>query len=160
MSSRAHLRYPYCCPCPSVAELFQAKVRSGAMAVAIFLNWSANFSVGLLYPSMAEAFGPYSWLPFAAVLAAAFVGVWAGVVETQDKTLEEVQEAIGHKVKNGFPPKCCGGGGDGDANGNGNGNGASHTESHTSLLPPHGKPGGYGAAALAPLSAVDSTGDP
>eukprot|EP00611_Tribonema_gayanum_P025574 TRINITY_DN5852_c0_g2_i1.p1 TRINITY_DN5852_c0_g2~~TRINITY_DN5852_c0_g2_i1.p1 ORF type:complete len:590 (+),score=246.90 TRINITY_DN5852_c0_g2_i1:112-1881(+) len=78
--------------------LFQAKLRSSASAVATVLNWISNFMVGMFYPMLATALGAYSWLPFTGVLAVTFAGVAWGLIETRDKTIEEIQDDIGARV--------------------------------------------------------------
>lgn len=81
-----------------VAELFTARLRSDAMGIATLFNWTSNTIVGLAYPLMAHALGNYSWLPFACVLFCTYVGTYFFLIETQDKTIEEIQLDIAARV--------------------------------------------------------------
>lgn len=50
------------------AELFPMPQRAAATSVTTLINWLANFTVGQLFLLMAGCLGPFSFLPFAAVL--------------------------------------------------------------------------------------------
>mmetsp|Transcript_20101 Transcript_20101/g.37145 ORF Transcript_20101/g.37145 Transcript_20101/m.37145 type:complete len:201 (-) Transcript_20101:192-794(-) len=73
-----------------VAEMFDAKYVATAQSVAVQVNWFFNFVVGLTFPSISEALGPYSFGPFAALtLAAAAFCHWR-LPETAGKAPDEV----------------------------------------------------------------------
>jgi Sugar (and other) transporter len=61
------------------------------MGIATLMNWTSNFAVGLFWPMISASLGSYSWLPFSAVLLITFIGIWSYVVETRDKSLEDIQ---------------------------------------------------------------------
>ncbi|KAI2504224.1 major facilitator superfamily-like protein [Fragilaria crotonensis] len=73
-----------------VAEMFDAKYVATAMSTCSQVNWACNFVVGLVFPYMNKYLGPYSFVPFATVLA--FVFGYAVVIlpETQGTTPEEL----------------------------------------------------------------------
>ena len=73
-----------------VAEMFDAKYVATAMSTCSQVNWACNFVVGLVFPYMNNYLGPYSFVPFATVLA--FVFGYAVVIlpETQGTTPEEL----------------------------------------------------------------------
>jgi len=81
------------------AELFPVKVRAGAMGVAVFFNWTANFLVGISYPLFVSKLGDFSWFPFLFVLIFVLFFTWMTVIETKDKTLEEIQSEISVHVQ-------------------------------------------------------------
>ncbi len=74
------------------AEIFPNRIRSEAMGISSTINWMSNFAVGLSFPSLSLALGPYSFVPFGLVLLVAFVLQYWFVPETQGKSLEEIQE--------------------------------------------------------------------
>jgi MFS transporter, SP family, solute carrier family 2 (facilitated glucose transporter), member 3 len=73
-----------------VAEAFEAKYVAVAMSVCSQLNWACNFIIGLIFPYLNEYLGPYSFVPFAAVLACTFVFAWTVLPETQGTTPEDL----------------------------------------------------------------------
>lgn len=73
-----------------VAEMFDGKYVSVAMATASQLNWTCNFFIGLIFPHMNEVLGPFSFAPFACVLLATFVFAATILPETQGKTPDEL----------------------------------------------------------------------
>ena len=54
------------------------------------LNWICNFIVSLVFPYMNAYLGPYSFFPFAVVLACTFLFALFVLPETQGKTPEEM----------------------------------------------------------------------
>lgn len=95
-----------------VTELFNSSARPMATAIAVTVNWVANFIVGLgfllfrfytvkQYPRryclnflfvfvLQEALGPYVFIIFAAFLAFFSWFTWKKVPETKNKTIEEI----------------------------------------------------------------------
>jgi len=71
--------------------MFDGKYISTAMSVSSQLNWSCNFVVGLLFPYINKALGPYSFGPFAVVLLLTFVYAWIWLPETAGTTPAELQ---------------------------------------------------------------------
>ena len=73
-----------------VAEMFDAKYVAVAMATCSQVNWACNFVVGLVFPYMNKYLGPYSFAPFALVLAFTFAFAVLVLPETQGTTPEEL----------------------------------------------------------------------
>jgi SP family facilitated glucose transporter-like MFS transporter 3 len=73
-----------------VAEMFDGGYVAIAMSVSSQLNWACNFIVGLVFPSMNEYLGPYSFVPFAFVLLFAFIFTATVLPETQGTTPAEL----------------------------------------------------------------------
>lgn len=48
-----------------ISELFEVGPRPAAMALGSLCNWGGNFLVGMTFPSLQSAIGPYSFLLFA-----------------------------------------------------------------------------------------------
>ncbi|MGK3735927.1 MAG: SP family facilitated glucose transporter-like MFS transporter 3 [Bacillariaceae sp.] len=61
-----------------------------AMSMCSQLNWVCNVIVGSVFPYMNEYLGPYSFVPFASVLACTFVYTLLVLPETQGKTPEDL----------------------------------------------------------------------
>ena len=73
-----------------VAEMFEGKYVAVAMSACSQLNWACNFIIGLVFPYMNLYLGPYSFGPFAAVLALTFVFALTILPETQGTTPEDL----------------------------------------------------------------------
>jgi SP family facilitated glucose transporter-like MFS transporter 3 len=73
-----------------VAEMFEGKYVATAMSLCCQLNWACNFIIGLVFPSMHESLGPYSFGPFAVVLAMAFFYALLVLPETQGTKPEDL----------------------------------------------------------------------
>lgn len=69
---------------------FDAKYVAVAMSTCSQVNWACNFIVGLCFPYLNEYLGPYSFVPFAIVLAGTFVFAWFVLPETQGTTPEQL----------------------------------------------------------------------
>lgn len=57
------------------SEIFEVAPRPAAMALGSVSNWGGNLMVGLLFPSLADILGPFTFLIFVAfmLLVATFV---------------------------------------------------------------------------------------
>lgn len=73
-----------------VAEMFEGKYVAVAMSICAQLNYACSFFIGLVFPWLNETLGPYSFVPFATVLALFFVFVLFVLPETQGTTPEEL----------------------------------------------------------------------
>lgn len=73
-----------------VAEMFEGKYVAVAMGLCSQLNWACNFVVGMVFPYMNLYLGPYSFVPFAIVLAFIFVYALIILPETQGKTPDQL----------------------------------------------------------------------
>ena len=83
------------------AELFSQGPRPAAMSVAVLVNWSANFFVGIGFPTMQTSLENYTFLPFSVFLALFWVFTYRKVPETKNKTFDEIATLfrIGHKQR-------------------------------------------------------------
>lgn len=70
--------------------MFEGRYVATAMSVSSQLNWACNFIIGLVFPYMNEYLGPYSFAPFACVLAGCFVFAATVLPETQGTTPEQL----------------------------------------------------------------------
>ncbi len=82
-----------------LSEIFPNKVRSLALAIAVFIQWVANFAVSQTFPMMTENewlnanfHGAFPFILFAVLCLFAFLFVLKWVPETKNKTLEEMAE--------------------------------------------------------------------
>ncbi|CAG7820204.1 unnamed protein product [Allacma fusca] len=73
-----------------VSELFSQGARSHATSIAVGVNWSANFIVGLTFSPLLIAIGPYVFLVFATILGLFWLFTFFKVPETKNKTIEEI----------------------------------------------------------------------
>lgn len=80
-----------------LSEIFPNKVRSLALAAAVFIQWVANFMVSQTFPMMTESAwlkekfnGAFPFILFALFCIAALIFVRKAVPETKNKTLEEM----------------------------------------------------------------------
>ena len=70
--------------------MFEGRYVAVAMSVSSQLNWACNFIIGLIFPYMNEYLGPYSFAPFACILAGCFVFAATVLPETQGTTPEQL----------------------------------------------------------------------
>ncbi|XP_062840079.1 solute carrier family 2, facilitated glucose transporter member 4 isoform X2 [Anolis carolinensis] len=73
-----------------VSELFSQGPRPAAVAVAGFANWTCNFIIGMSFPSIADACGPYVFLLFALLLWAFAIFTYLKVPETRGRTFDDI----------------------------------------------------------------------
>ncbi|XP_055373535.1 glucose transporter type 1 isoform X4 [Condylostylus longicornis] len=78
------------------AELFSQGPRPSAMAIAVLVNWMANFVVGIGFPSLKSALDNYTFLPFSVFLAIFWIFTYKKVPETKNKTFEEILALFRH----------------------------------------------------------------
>ncbi|KAJ9297979.1 hypothetical protein DTO271G3_4200 [Paecilomyces variotii] len=77
------------------SELFPLNVRSVGSALATATNWGSNFIVGLTFLPLMEWISPSStFLIYAAICVAGWVGVWAIYPEMSGLSLEQVKELL------------------------------------------------------------------
>lgn len=77
------------------SELFPLNVRSVGSALATATNWGSNTIVGLTFLPLMEWISPSStFLIYAVICAAGWVGVWAIYPEMSGLELEEVKELL------------------------------------------------------------------
>lgn len=73
-----------------VSELFAQSARPAATSLAVAVNWTANFMVGIGFLPLQEAMGAYVFIIFAVIQALIVVFIWKKVPETKNKTMEEI----------------------------------------------------------------------
>ncbi|XP_075213541.1 facilitated glucose transporter protein 1-like isoform X2 [Lycorma delicatula] len=73
-----------------VAELFNQSARPTATSLAVMINWTANFFVGLGFLPLQELMRENVFFIFAALQALFVVFIYKKVPETKNKTLEEI----------------------------------------------------------------------
>ncbi|GBP68758.1 Solute carrier family 2, facilitated glucose transporter member 3 [Eumeta japonica] len=74
------------------SEIFEVAPRSAGMAWGSLANWGGNFLVGMFFPSLLDAIGPYSFLVFAIITAALFVFQKIYFPETYGRTPTQVMQ--------------------------------------------------------------------
>lgn len=67
------------------------------------MNWGCNFLVGIGFPFLNEALGPWAFVPFAVVLALTFLFTYLYLPETLGRTVAEIQH-LAMQTANGIPP--------------------------------------------------------
>ena len=75
-----------------LSEIFPNRIRGAAMAIAVAVQWLANFTITAFYPYMMEISGAmtYGFYGLMCVLSGLFV--WKCLPETKGKTLEELEK--------------------------------------------------------------------
>ncbi|CAG9859239.1 unnamed protein product [Phyllotreta striolata] len=73
-----------------VSELFNQSARPTATSLAVCINWTANFIVGLAFLPLKDSIGSYVFLIFFVLQVVFFVFIYKKVPETKNKTLEEI----------------------------------------------------------------------
>ncbi|CAG2110354.1 unnamed protein product [Medioppia subpectinata] len=81
-----------------VAELFGVGARAMATSIAVSVNWTANFIVGLVFLPLQETMGGYVFVIFSVLLALFWVFVYKKVPETKGKTVDEIAAAFRQKA--------------------------------------------------------------
>lgn len=75
-----------------MSEIFPQKLRGAGMGIAVFFNWSVNFTIGLLFPLFVEQFSlSTTFFIFVALGIGALTFVHHYLPETKGKTLEEIE---------------------------------------------------------------------
>ncbi|XP_067950914.1 facilitated glucose transporter protein 1-like [Watersipora subatra] len=68
------------------AELFDMASRKWAISIAIAVNWSCNFLVGVSFPSIQLAMQNYAFLPFMAIIAICWTFLYSRALETKGRS--------------------------------------------------------------------------
>lgn len=74
-----------------LSEIFPNRVRGGAMAIAVAVQWFANFTITSFYPFMMEISSSMTYGFYALMCVLSGIFVWKFVPETKGKTLEELE---------------------------------------------------------------------
>ncbi|XP_013788590.2 solute carrier family 2, facilitated glucose transporter member 1-like [Limulus polyphemus] len=81
-----------------VGELFGQGARAMATSIAVAVNWSANFVVGLGFLPLVTILGDYTFLVFTALLVFFVFFTYKKVPETKNKTIEEITAIFRQKT--------------------------------------------------------------
>ncbi|XP_064459423.1 solute carrier family 2, facilitated glucose transporter member 1-like [Ornithodoros turicata] len=73
-----------------VTELFGQSARSIATSIAVGVNWTANFVVGLAFLPLMEFVGHYTFVIFTVILLLFWLYIYKKLPETKNKTIEEI----------------------------------------------------------------------
>jgi len=73
-----------------VNEVFASNARPIAASIAVAVNWTAAFLVGLLFLPIAEAMDEYVFLVFVVLLFLFILYTWKQVPETKGKSIDQV----------------------------------------------------------------------
>ncbi|MFC6400449.1 D-xylose transporter XylE [Mammaliicoccus sciuri] len=74
-----------------LSEIFPNRIRSGAMAIAVAVQWLANFTITSTYPFLMDISGTMTYGFYAAMSILSGIFVWKFIPETKGKTLEELE---------------------------------------------------------------------
>ncbi|OAD75838.1 hypothetical protein PHYBLDRAFT_123243 [Phycomyces blakesleeanus NRRL 1555(-)] len=77
------------------AEVYPTYAVGAASSSALVVNWLCNFIIGLIFPTLQKACGPYVFLIFAGLSFAAFFFIMFFILETKRKSIEEVGRHLG-----------------------------------------------------------------
>ncbi|XP_033096081.1 glucose transporter type 1-like isoform X2 [Anneissia japonica] len=81
-----------------VAELFSQGPRGAAISVAFFINWSANFLVGLTFPLLQKSLDAYVFVIFIILLVLFWLFTYKFLPETRNKSFEEISAIFRRNV--------------------------------------------------------------
>lgn len=74
-----------------LSEIFPNRIRSGAMAIAVAVQWLANFTITSTYPSMMNFSGTFTYGFYALMCILSGIFIWKFIPETKGKTLEQLE---------------------------------------------------------------------
>lgn len=80
-----------------LSEVLPMKIRGFAMGIAVFVLWTANFTISQIFPTLNDAFGSSLTFGLFAVLNVfALLFTFYKIPETKDRDLEELEAAFRH----------------------------------------------------------------
>jgi MFS family permease len=77
------------------AESFPTYAVGSASSGCLAINWLCNFIIGLIFPTLLAACGPYVFLIFAGLAFVACVFVFFFIPETKQKSIDEIGRQLG-----------------------------------------------------------------
>ncbi|XP_058160718.1 solute carrier family 2, facilitated glucose transporter member 7 [Dasypus novemcinctus] len=94
-------------PVPSVVrtEIFLQSSRPAALTVDGAVHWLTNFLVGLVFPSVQEAIGPYCFIIFAGICLLTAVYIYMVIPETKGQTFVEINRVFAKRNGLEFLPE-------------------------------------------------------
>ena len=75
-----------------LSEIFPNRIRGAAMAIAVAVQWLANFTITSFYPYMMEVSGAMTYGFYGLMCVLSGIFVWKFIPETKGKTLEELEK--------------------------------------------------------------------
>ncbi|KAI1301819.1 Solute carrier family 2, facilitated glucose transporter member 1 [Halotydeus destructor] len=85
-------------PVVLVAELFGVGARGLATSLAVAVNWSANFAVGLGFLPLTNILGDYTFLVFTVLLVSFWFYGYKRMPETKGKSVDEISAVFRQKA--------------------------------------------------------------
>ena len=82
-----------------ISEIFPNTIRSQAVAIAVAVQWAANFLVSSTFPALISWSVGGTYLIYAAMSLLSALFVWRSVPETRGKTLEEMSALWKHRSR-------------------------------------------------------------
>ena len=77
------------------SEVYPTYAVSAASSVALAVNWLCNFIIGLVFPALQTACGPYVFLIFTGITAMSGTFILLFVPETKQKTIDQLGRELG-----------------------------------------------------------------
>lgn len=77
------------------SEVYPTYAVSAASSVALAINWLCNFIIGLVFPALQTACGPYVFLIFTGLSALAGTFILIFIPETKQKTIDQLGRELG-----------------------------------------------------------------
>ncbi|CAO3618852.1 unnamed protein product [Cunninghamella blakesleeana] len=77
------------------AEVYPTYAVGGASSAALTVNWLCNFIIGLIFPTLQSAIGPYVFLIFAGLACLCFFFLIFFIPETKQRSIEEIGKIVG-----------------------------------------------------------------
>lgn len=74
-----------------ISEIFPNNIRGAAIAVAVAVQWAANYLISSTYPFMMEFSGAFTYGFYGVMSVFSLFFVWKMVPETKGKSLEEIE---------------------------------------------------------------------
>jgi len=77
-----------------ISEIFPNNLRSHAVAISIFLLWTANFIVSFTFPYLLKNLQGYTFLIFSSMCFLCLLFVVRFLTETKGKSLEQIEKEL------------------------------------------------------------------
>ncbi|ORZ12207.1 major facilitator superfamily domain-containing protein [Absidia repens] len=77
------------------AEVYPTYAVGTASSIALVINWLCNFIIGLIFPTLQTACGPYVFLIFAGITFVVAIFVALFVPETKQKSIDQLGHELG-----------------------------------------------------------------
>ncbi|XP_068172189.1 solute carrier family 2, facilitated glucose transporter member 9 isoform X2 [Antennarius striatus] len=75
-------------------ELFEQSYRPAAFMIAGTVNWLSNFMLGLFFPFMQKAMGPFVFMVFMVICISASIYLFCVLPETKNKTFLDISKSF------------------------------------------------------------------